>query len=87
MAEGRKTKLKDTLEHRPEMKVELAGEPANPAAKRLTPEQLYLQRKAEVLQQDNGDFSRYLQEKSARDRQQAAEAANASQKPSATWQG
>ena len=32
-----------------------------------SPERLYLKRKAEVTQQDNAEFSQYLQEKSARD--------------------
>jgi hypothetical protein len=33
----------------------------------LSPEQNFLKRQAEVTQQDNTEFSQYLQEKSARD--------------------
>jgi len=83
MAEGRRTKLKEAMEGRPEMKVELPGEAPSAPEQPLTPEQLYLRRKAEVLQQDNEDFSRYLQEKKVRDEQQVAQPADAPQKTSA----
>src|SRR5262245_41449321 len=83
MAEGRKTKLKDQMEGRPEMKVELASEAPSAPEPQPTPEQLYLKRKAEVLQQDNDDFSRYLRERKARDEQEAAQPADAAQKTSA----
>src|SRR5262249_11149608 len=47
----------------------------------LTPEQLYLKRQAEVTQQDNQDFSDYLQKKAARDQEQPAPAAPAASAP------
>ena len=43
--------------------------------KPLSPEQSYLQRKAEVTQQDHEVFSEYLQEKIARERQQKVQLA------------
>jgi len=69
MSDGRKPRFKEPVDL-PEMKVELEGESKVP----LTAEQIYLKRQAEVTQQDNQDFSDYLQRKAARDQEQPAPA-------------
>ena len=71
MSDGRKTKFKEPMQdvELPKMKLEVESE-AKPETP-LTAEQIYLQRKAEVAQQDNEDFSDYLREKASRDQQQA----------------
>jgi hypothetical protein len=79
MSDGRKPRFKEPVDL-PEMKVELEGESKVP----LTAEQTYLKRQAEVTQQDNQDFSDYLQRKAARDQEQPAPAppvASAPQQP------
>jgi len=79
MSDGRKPRFKEPVDL-PEMKVELEGESKVP----LTAEQIYLKRQAEVTQQDNQDFSDYLQRKAARDQEQPAPAppvASAPQQP------
>src|SRR6476646_697691 len=71
MSDGRKTKFKEPMQdiELPKMKLEVESE-AKPET-RLTAEQIYLKRKAEVAEQDNEDFSDYLREKASRDQQQA----------------
>src|ERR1700740_1165220 len=64
MSDARKPKWKEPTEDGLHPKLEDAPDQL------LTPEQLYLKRKAEVTRQDNEAFSEYLQQKSARDQQQ-----------------
>jgi hypothetical protein len=64
MSDARKPRWKEPTEDAFHPKLEDAPDQL------LTPEQLYLKRKAEVTRQDNEAFSEYLQQKSARDQQQ-----------------
>jgi len=72
MSDGRKPKHKDAAEdvRLPNMKLDVRNETEGTPLGPLSPEQIYLRRKAEVTRQDNEEFSQYLQEKSARDQQQ-----------------
>ena len=69
MSDARKPKMKETAEDAPLPKPGLEDRP-RPAERSLSPEQSYLQRKAEVTQQDHEVFSEYLQEKITREQQQ-----------------
>src|SRR5260370_23366648 len=82
MSDGRKPKLKDAAEdvRLPNMKLDVQSEANGTPHGPLSPEQSYLKRKAEVTQQDNEDFSQYLQQKSARDQQQEVQSADPPQK-------
>jgi hypothetical protein len=83
MSDGRKTKLKETAEdvHLPEMTPEAAPGADNAPDTPLTPEQIYLKRKAEVTQQDHAEFSEYLQKKIARERKQQLQPLDAPERP------
>ena len=70
MSDGRKTKLQEAV-HLPKLKIAEADKP-------LTPVQAFLKRTAEVTQKDHEEFSEYLEEKRARDQQQDAPPAPAS---------
>jgi hypothetical protein len=65
MSDARKPKMKEAAEDAPLPKPGLEDRP-RPAERPLSPEQSYLQRKAEVTQQDHEAFSEYLQEKITR---------------------
>ena len=69
MSDARKPKMKEAAEDAPLPKPGLEDRP-RPAERSLSPEQSYLQRKAEVTQQDHEVFSEYLQEKITREQQQ-----------------
>src|SRR5262245_47104474 len=71
MADERRTKLKERT-HLPKLKLDAGNDAGNPPGGALDPVQKFLQRKDEVTQQDHQEFSANVQEKSARDRQQAA---------------
>jgi hypothetical protein len=71
MSDGRRTKLKESS-HLPNLKVDVRSGPNSVADRPLTPEQDFLRRKAEVAERDHNEFSDYLQEKRAREQQQAA---------------
>ena len=79
MSDGRKTKLKEV--HRPDMTLDAQSAGEGAPSPPLRPEQSYLKRKAEVTQHDHEEFSEYLQEKIARDRQQTLRPADAPQRP------
>jgi hypothetical protein len=74
MSDARKPKMKEAAEDAPLPKPGLEDRP-RPAERPLSPEQSYLQRKAEVTQQDHEVFSEYLQEKIAREQQQKVQLA------------
>ena len=74
MSDARKPKMKEAAEDAPLPKPGLEDRP-RPADRPLSPEQSYLQRKAEVTQQDHEVFSEYLQEKIAREQQQKVQLA------------
>src|SRR3954451_8803751 len=69
MSDARKPKMTEAAEDVPLPKPGLEDRPP-PAERALSPEQSYLQRKAEVTQQDHEVFSEYLQEKITREQQQ-----------------
>ena len=75
MSDARKPKIKEAAEDAPVPKLEVESQPGGAAPKPLSPEQSYLQRKAEVTQQDHEIFSEYLQEKIAREQQQKVQVA------------
>jgi hypothetical protein len=75
MSDGRRTKLKEAV-HLPKLKLDVADANSTPD-KTLNPVENFLQRRDEVTQQDHAEFSDYLQEKHARDQEQAATAADA----------
>ena len=83
MSDARKPKLKEADDdvRIPNMKLDVQGEAAETPDTALSPEQRYLERKAEVTKQDNDDFSDYLREKSARDQQQMLQPADPPQRP------
>ena len=56
MSDARKPKIKEAAEDAPVPKLEVESQPGGAAPKPLSPEQSYLQRKAEVTQQDHGIF-------------------------------
>jgi hypothetical protein len=64
MSDARKPKMKEAPEHAPVPKLEVESQPGGAPPKPLSPEQSYLQRKAEVTRQDHEIFSEYLQERS-----------------------
>ena len=76
MSDKRRTKLKEAI-HVPKIKMEVRSDAESVSEGPLRPEQGFLKRQAEVTQQDHEQFSEYLQEKSARDRQEAARPADA----------
>ena len=75
MSDGRRTKLRESV-HLPNLKLEVPSA-ESPSDKPDNAVQNFLQRRAEVTQHDHAEFSGYLEEKRARDRQQAAPAADA----------
>ena len=75
MSDGRRTKLRESV-HLPNLKLEVPAAESTPA-KPDNAVQNFLQRRAEVTQQDHAEFSGYLEEKRARDQQQAAPIADA----------
>ena len=76
MSDERRTKLREAI-HVPKIKMEVRSDAESVSEGPLRPEQGFLKRQAEVTQQDHEQFSEYLQEKSARDRQEAARPADA----------
>jgi thiocyanate desulfurase len=78
MSEGRRTKLRESGQV-PTIKLDVQGEATSKGA--LTPEQSFLQRKAEVTQRDHEEFSAYLQEKSEREQRQNATVSDAPPTP------
>ena len=70
MSDARKPKMKEAAEDAPLPKLDVENQPKRAPDTPLSPEQSYLQRKAEVARQDHEVFSEYLQEKIARDQQQ-----------------
>ena len=74
MSEQRKTRVKQAGQDN----IDLRSEGGSPSERPLSPEQAYLQRKAEVTRQDHEEFLRYQQEK------KAAERLAAETKPTAT---
>src|SRR5262245_28795607 len=77
MADERRTKFKDKT-HLPDLKLDAKDEASDPAKGSLTPVQNFLKRREEVTQKDQREFSEYVREKSARDRQQSAVPADSS---------
>ena len=75
MSDGRRTKLRESV-HLPNLKLEVPAAESTPD-KPDNAVQNFLQRRAEVTQQDHAEFSGYLEEKRARDQQQAAPVADA----------
>ena len=74
MSDERRTKLREAL-HVPKIKMDVRSDASDASDGPLRPEQSFLKRQAEVTQQDHEQFSQFLQEKSARDRQEAAKKA------------
>ena len=70
MSDARKPKMREAAEDAPLPKLDVESQPKGAPDRPLSPEQSYLQRKAEVAQQDHEVFSEYLQEKIAREQQQ-----------------
>jgi hypothetical protein len=75
MSDARKPKMREAAEDAPLPKLDVESQPKRAPDRPLSPEQSYLQRKAEVAQQDHEVFSEYLQEKIARDQQQKVQLA------------
>ena len=71
MSDARKPKMREAAEDAPLPKLDVESQPKRAPDRPLSPEQSYLQRKAEVAQQDHEVFSEYLQEKITRDRENA----------------
>ena len=63
MSDARKPRMKEAAEDAPLPKLDVENQPKPAPDKPLSPEQSYLQRKAEVARQDHEVFSEYLQEK------------------------
>src|SRR5712691_4123742 len=76
MSDERRTKLREAI-HVPKIKMDVRSDAKDAPDRPLSPEQSFLRRKAEVTQQDHEQFSEYLQEKTARDQQQATRPADA----------
>jgi hypothetical protein len=70
MSDARKPRMKEAAEDAPLPKLDVENQPKRAPDRPLSPEQSYLQRKAQVAQQDHEVFSEYLQEKIAREQQQ-----------------
>lgn len=70
MADERRTKLKEKT-HLPNLELCAENDGSDTAKGSLSPVQNFLKRKEEVTQQDQQEFSSYLQEKRTRDQQQA----------------
>src|SRR3954466_2807315 len=70
MSDACKPRMKEAAEDAPLPKLEVENQPKRAPDRPLSPEQSYLQRKAEVARQDHEIFSEYLQEKIAREQQQ-----------------
>jgi hypothetical protein len=64
MSDARKPKMREAAEDAPLPKLDVESQPKRAPDRPLSPEQSYLQRKAEVAQQDHEVFSEYLQERS-----------------------
>jgi len=75
MSDARKPKMREAAEDAPLPKLDVESQPKRAPDRPLSPEQSYLQRKAEVAQQDHEVFSEYLQEKIAREQQQKVQLA------------
>ena len=75
MSDARKPKMREAAEDAPLPKLDVESQPKRAPDMPLSPEQSYLQRKAEVAQQDHEVFSEYLQEKIAREQQQKVQLA------------
>src|SRR3979490_3034257 len=73
---ARKPKMRAAAEDAPLPKLDVENQPKGAPDRVLSPEQSYLQRKAEVAQQDHEVFSEYLQEKIVREKQQKVQLAN-----------
>lgn len=74
MSDGRKPKLRDDVEGTDPAVP--GGGPTSAPDGPLSPEQLYVKRKAEVLRQDNESFAQYVKEKQARDERQSVQLAD-----------
>ncbi|MGZ8323226.1 MAG: hypothetical protein ACXWVC_09090, partial [Rhodoplanes sp.] len=74
MFDGRKPKLRDDVEGTDPAVP--GGGPTSAPDGPLSPEQLYVKRKAEVLRQDNESFAQYVKEKQARDERQSVQLAD-----------
>jgi len=75
MSDARKPKMREAAEDAPLPKLDVESQPKRAPDMPLSPELSYLQRKAEVAQQDHEVFSEYLQEKIAREQQQKVQLA------------
>jgi hypothetical protein len=81
VADERRTKTQHAV-HLPNVKLDVPGDAKGLPEEPVGPERKFLQRKAEVTQQDYADFSAYVQEKSARDQRLEAQPADAPRPPS-----
>src|SRR3954453_6134884 len=75
MSDARKPKMREAAEDAPLPKLDDESQPKRAPDRPLSPELSYLQRKAEVAQQDHEVFSEYLQEKIAREQWQKVQLA------------
>jgi hypothetical protein len=76
MSDARKPKLREAEKDAAFPKLDIQGDPQDTPGRPPSPEQIYLERKAQVAQQDNEAFSEYLQEKSARGQRQQLQPAD-----------